>query len=850
MESGRLNDGGGTHMFKVLRYYSVIAALLFVLGAVVLALVHRSIEIDEYVEQTEVENLQMATSMAKTAWPLFQAFVAQASSLPLEELRQSPKIEEMDRLFRTMVGELPVLKIEVFDADGLIVYSPDSARIGRRKLPGSVALQASEARAPITVRHFRERFVGFRGEVKNRHLVSTYYPILSPDGTPEGVFELYTDVSFRAEHLSDDVFELSRIVAGVFVTLFAVLFLLMRRAQAILRLQHEELEERRTRLRDGEDRLRVIADHASDWEAWLDPEGRPLWINPEAEKLLGHSVDSCMAMPDYPLPLVHEADRVHVEEHLERAAAGGEDGDVEFRIVCGNGTVKWIQAAYRPARREDGSFLGSRWSAHEVTARKRAVQMLRESEQRFRSVAETAADAIISINSEGRIIAWNPAAGRIFGHGEEEVLGKDVTLLMPERYRDAHKTGLARHMDGPGRLEVQAAEFSGLHADGHEFPLELSLARWEMDGQPFFTAILRDATERKRVEENLRFTQFSMESAGDAIFWMNPDGRIFFVNDSACRYLGFSRDELTRMTVRDINPTYTRESWEEFWKTLKVRKTMRFETTHQDKDGILHPVEITANYLMYEGREYDFAFVRDVSERKAAEEKIERSNQELQQFAYVASHDLQEPLRMVTSYLELLKRRFGDQLDGMAVEFLDYAVDGSRRMQTLIRDLLEYSRIETKGAGFEEIDLEKILALTLDNLAATIAESGATITHDTLPTLRADGGQMTRLFQNVLGNAIKYRKPDVAPSIRLTVEKDGGTWVIGIADNGIGIEDKHFDCIFGVFQRLHGRDEYEGTGIGLAICKKIVERHEGWIDVQSEAGVGTTFFIHLPADGE
>jgi light-regulated signal transduction histidine kinase (bacteriophytochrome) len=221
----------------------------------------------------------------------------------------------------------------------------------------------------------------------------------------------------------------------------------------------------------------------------------------------------------------------------------------------------------------------------------------------------------------------------------------------------------------------------------------------------------------------------------------------------------------------------------------------------------------------------------------------------LRQFAYIASHDLQEPLRMVASYTQLLSRRYKGKLDADADEFIAYAVDGANRMQRLIQDLLTYSRVGTKGINLADISSEKALQHALANLHGAIGDSAAVVTHDPLPDVMADEGQLTQLFQNLVGNGIKYQNNTApnhgVPKIHVSAKNGGKKWTFSVQDNGLGIDSQYFEKIFGMFQRLHKREEFAGTGIGLAICKKIVERHGSGILVESQPGQGSTFRFAL-----
>jgi light-regulated signal transduction histidine kinase (bacteriophytochrome) len=270
------------------------------------------------------------------------------------------------------------------------------------------------------------------------------------------------------------------------------------------------------------------------------------------------------------------------------------------------------------------------------------------------------------------------------------------------------------------------------------------------------------------------------------------------------------------------------------------------------KDGSEFPIEIMLSPLESPEGILVTAAIRDITKRKSAEahllnkvEELKRSNEELGQFAYIASHDLQEPLRMVASYTQLLSRRYKGKLDAEADEFIAFAVDGASRMQRLIQDLLTYSRVGTKGKDLLDTSSEDALQQALLNLRGAIEDSGAVVTHDPLPAVLADEMQLTQLFQNLVGNAIKYQNPGV-PKVHISAARNSEEkWIFSVKDNGLGIDPQYFEKIFGMFQRLHKREEFAGTGIGLAICKKIVERHGGGISVESQPGQGATFLFSL-----
>ena len=477
--------------------------------------------------------------------------------------------------------------------------------------------------------------------------------------------------------------------------------------------------------------LASIVDSSDDAIIGKTLDGIIVSWNRGAQKIYGYSADevrgksiSILVPPDHPDESLQFLERIRQGQRIEHheTIRIRKDG----KKICASLTISPIKDA-------TGKIIGASTIAWDITDQKRIEIALRESEARFRSITQSAADAIISADSDDNIISWNKGAQTIFGYTEEEALGKSLIMIIPERYRDAHKKGLERvNSTGEKRIIGKTVEMVGMRKDGSEFPLDLSLSTWKIGTRRLYSGILRDVTGRKQADE-------------------------------------------------------------------KLKQTLA---------------------------------------------ELERSNKDLEQFAYAASHDLQEPLRTVSNFSQLLAKRYKGELDAKADQFIGFIVDGTTRMQEMIDNLLAYSRVSTRAKPFEPTDFKTVFDQALANVKIAIEESGAIVTHDPLPTVMADASQMVQLFQNLLSNAIKFRKEK--PRITVSAAQRGNEWLFSVEDNGIGITPEFMENIFKMFQREHPSAEYPGTGVGLAICKKIVERHGGRIWVESQAGKGSTFYFTIP----
>lgn len=352
----------------------------------------------------------------------------------------------------------------------------------------------------------------------------------------------------------------------------------------------------------------------------------------------------------------------------------------------------------------------------------------------------------------------------------------------------------------------------------------------------------------------------AVEAAPNAMIMINEHGKIVLVNRQAEALFGYKREEILNQPVEMLVPTRYRQKHpterKKFWNHPSPRRMgVGRDLYGLTKNGTEVPVEIGLTPVEFSGGRYVISAIVNITERKQAEEllktqseQLARSNAELEQFAHIVSHDLQSPLRHISTYIDFIKERLGQQLDSQTQQWLNFIVKGSLRMQTLIGGLLAYSRVSQAKAEFSTVDTQQTVQEALGNLQTVIQSTHTNVSAESLPTLKAEPFRLIHLFQNLIENAIKFKKKTLDARIQISAKKQGSDWVFSIQDNGIGIDEQYQEKIFVIFQRLHSADEYPGTGVGLAICKKIVEFHKGKIWFKSKAGEGTTFFFSLPEE--
>lgn len=495
-----------------------------------------------------------------------------------------------------------------------------------------------------------------------------------------------------------------------------------------------------------------------------------------------------------------------------------------------------------------------------------------EDASRLKAIIDTAIDGIITIDQKGIIETVNPAAAKIFGYEPAEVIGKNIKILMPDPDRREHDQYLKNYQEtGEKKIIGIGREVLGLKKNGSTFPFLLSVSEVELDDKIIYTGIVHDITKLKEAENALIESENKINAiintAVDGIITINERGIMEMINPSACKIFGYKQEELFGKSVNMLMPQPDRSKHDEYMDRYHKTGEKRIigigrEVTGQKKDGTTFPFFLSVSEVKLEARKVYTGFVHDITEQKMNEEKLrryatdlERSNQELQDFAYVSSHDLQEPLRKIQAFGDRLKTKESDKLTEQGKDYVDRMLNAAVRMQNLINDLLSFSRVTSKAKPFEKVSLNQVLKEVLSDLEISIEKSKAVINFTDLPEIEAEPVQMRQVFQNLISNAIKFRKADESPVINIYYKHfqrtahltatPGDEYIeLYFEDNGIGFDEKYLDKIFNIFQRLEGH-KYEGSGIGLAICRKIAIRHGGHVIAKSTPGKGSTFIVKL-----
>jgi len=623
-------------------------------------------------------------------------------------------------------------------------------------------------------------------------------------------------------------------------------------------------------LQDSAKSLRLIQTlgNLGAWE--LNRITNELTFTPELETIYGLKPGTIKNYQDW-RQLVHPDDLLQLELKQDETLIKHGFFQMEFRIFHSSGDIRWLSSKVIPIYDDKGSMvriLGINLDITEskiadkkmqdlIKQLKKSNQEFYESEERFHTLAENVPNLVWMSNSEGWTFWYNKQWYEYTGTTLEEMEGWGWKKVHHPDYIDKvmkdWKTSIKEE-----KIYYDTFPLKGKDGNYRWFLTRVIPIKDEQGKLVRWFGTNTDITEHKKAEEAIEsakdFAENLIETANVMVIGLTVNANINIFNSTAEKITGFTSEEVLNKNYELILP---RKGYENVWKELdKIGEggmPKNYENPILTKSGEERYISWQNNEIYKDGKIAGLiSFGMDITERKNYEEnlecamaELERSNKELEEFAHITSHDLREPLRMITSFLQLLKQRYENELDEDANDFIDFAVNGAKRLDSMTNDLLEYSRISSKKREIVPVNFEEVLKEALNNLKVPIEENNAIITHDPLPIIMGYEQLGVQLFQNLIGNAIKYRSKDT-PKIHITANKETNQYIFSVKDNGIGMSNEHLERIFIIFRRLHTREEYEGTGIGLAIAQKIVYLHSGHIWAESELGRGTTFYFTIP----
>jgi diguanylate cyclase (GGDEF)-like protein/PAS domain S-box-containing protein len=652
---------------------------------------------------------------------------------------------------------------------------------------------------------------------------------------------------------------------GLLLTSIFGMFMLLLSGQRAA--QEQLVVERTEELAKTANRLETILNASSHTIIIAtDSTGVVTLFNNGAERILGYRADEVVGKRNpaflhvpaevaaYAKQLTSEFGYPVIGEQafVARVLRDGFD-EKQWTYVCKDGKHLTVNLTLTAQSDIDGSLLGFVGVAQDITERKR-------SEERFRQVVDEAPNGMVVVDTVGAVVMSNVQAQAKFGYAKSEFDQVKFDQLFPDRLRlkrQDSRTNLAAnyksHFDG---LKGDGNDIIGVRSNGEEFPVELRLSPLKTNDGEFLIATIIDISQRRASEQLVRDSQMELsdfvENSNVCMHWVDASGVIRWANKAELDFLGYTADEYVGQPISKFHADEA--TIQDILRRLSSGEQLdNYEARIIAKDGSIKYVSIHSSVYRVDGQfKHTRCFTKDITKRKEAEASLTkqtaelmRSNAELEQFAYVASHDLREPLRMVQSFCGLLQDRYGEHLDERGNKYLHYAVDGASRMQRLVDELLEFSRVGRSNEQMKEVSLEDIVRRVWSEQRTSIQQSFAQLEISTLPLVCADRERLQQVFQNLINNAIKFRS-SLPPKVRISALKIDSFWQITVSDNGIGIEDLQIPRLFVIFQRLHTRDEYDGTGIGLALCKRIVEFHGGRIWIESKRGHGTSVHFTLP----
>lgn len=622
------------------------------------------------------------------------------------------------------------------------------------------------------------------------------------------------------------------------------------------------------KLKASELEYRSLIEQATDAIFISDEQGKYTDVNLKACMMLGYSKEELLTMNVSQLLVAEEAQNNPPRFNELRT---GKTILSTRNLISKNGLI--IPVEINAKMLSNGKMLGM---VRDISDRKNTEEKLKSSEDKFRNLTETAFDAIVLVDETGNIKFWNRGAELIFGYSKEEALQKSLTMIMPEKYRNAHEQGMQRYLEtGEKRVIGKVVSLEGRRKNGEQFPIEISITSWGSSSGKMFSGIIRDGSERKEAQDKIlklnndlehkvkdrtaelenkvrqlreseeKFQKAFQSSAAGITITRLSDSTYLDVNDAFVKLTGYDKNELIGHSSSELRMIIDVKQREEVLQQMRESGFVHnFEMTVRNKSGRIVDILSSIDTILLNDEKYAINVIYDITDRKKSQEQLESVNKELEAFSYSVSHDLRAPLRVILGYSQILKEEFTDKLNDRGNGFVAKIQRNANRMNVLIDELLKFSKLGKKDLVKSEVSNTELV----QNVLRTLANSAekAKIIMKPMPTALADKELLEQVWMNLISNALKYSGKKNQPLIEIGAQKNSNETVYYVRDNGVGFNMEYSEKLFGVFQRLHSPGDFEGTGVGLSIVKRIITKHGGRVWAEAKVDEGATFYFSLP----